>query len=74
MDLEKRPETSIVPKEEVDELKKQVEVLQEAVEHLHMELQEAKLDQSKPIITSDMVGQIGGLILGALAIIGIFWL
>ncbi|KOO47634.1 hypothetical protein [Priestia koreensis] len=74
MDLEKRPETSIVPKEEVDELKKQVEVLQEAVEHLHIELQEAKLNQPKPVITSDMVGQIGGMILGALAIIGIFWL
>ncbi|MCM3006248.1 hypothetical protein [Priestia koreensis] len=74
MDLEKRPETSIVPKEEVDELKKQVEVLQEAVEHLHTELQEAKINHLKPVITSDMVGQIGGLILGALAIIGIFWL
>ncbi|MGN7484764.1 hypothetical protein [Priestia megaterium] len=60
---------------------RQIQALHGQIEDLKEEMYQMKLDIStlekengKPVLTPALVGQIGGFVLGGLAIIGIFWM
>ena len=55
-------------------LKEDIVALEKRIEHLEKEIQELEFLAPKPIITSAQIGQIGGFLLGAITLIGIFWL
>ena len=44
------------------------------MEKIEQDLEDIKFFTPKPVLTPAMIGQVGGIILGALVIIGIFWL
>ncbi|MGG2014789.1 hypothetical protein [Bacillus sp. S10(2024)] len=75
MNLEKRKSAE----EEIVELKELVKELHGSIHQLQSEVQQ--LRHERPVVqmkkgiewTPTMVGQVGGIILGGLAIIGIFW-
>ncbi|PGZ99806.1 hypothetical protein COE51_08415 [Bacillus pseudomycoides] len=75
MNLEKKKSGE----EEIAELKELVKELHGSIHQLQAEVQQ--LRHERPIVqmkkgmewTPAMIGQVGGIILGALAIIGIFW-
>ncbi|WP_242222265.1 hypothetical protein [Bacillus cereus group sp. BfR-BA-01380] len=75
MNLEKKKSAE----EEIVELKELVKELHGSIHQLQAEVQQ--LMHERPVVqmkkgiewTPTMIGQVGGLILGALAIIGIFW-
>ena len=75
MNLEKRKSAE----EEIVELKELAKELHGASHQLQSEVQQ--LRHERPVVqmkkgiewTPTMVGQVGGIILGGLAIIGIFW-
>ncbi|MEH7462298.1 hypothetical protein V7166_09480 [Bacillus thuringiensis] len=75
MNLEKRKSAE----EEIVELKELVKELHGSIHQLQAEVQQMRHErpavQMKKGIewTPTMVGQVGGIILGGLAIIGIFW-
>ncbi len=66
-ELKSREETNTQLLNEVKEMRTKMEKLEQDIEDI-------KFFTPKPIVTPAMIGQIGGLILGALVIIGIFWL
>lgn len=55
-------------------LKEDIVALEKRIEQLEKEMHELEFLAPKPIITSAQIGQIGGFVLGAIALIGIFWL
>ncbi|MDC2866482.1 hypothetical protein [Bacillus sp. BP-3] len=75
MNLEKRKSAE----EEIVELKELVKELHGSIHQLQSEVQQMR--HERPVVqmkkgiewTPTMVGQVGGIILGGLAIIGIFW-
>ncbi|ENQ3081234.1 hypothetical protein V7024_10035 [Bacillus sp. JJ864] len=75
MNLEKRKSAE----EEIVELKELVKELHGSIHQLQAEVQQMR--HERPVVqmkkgiewTPTMVGQVGGIILGGLAIIGIFW-
>ncbi|HDX9579409.1 hypothetical protein M3215_03330 [Bacillus cytotoxicus] len=75
MNLEKRKSAE----EEIVELKELVKELHGSIHQLQAEVQQ--LRHERPVVqmkkgiewTPKMVGEVGGIILGGLAIIGIFW-
>lgn len=55
----------------LDEMKK----MNEKIDKLEEEIEDVKFFATpQPVVTPAMIGQIGGIVLGALAIIGFFWL
>lgn len=55
-------------------LKEEIDSLERRIEQLEKEMHELEFLAPKPMITSAQIGQIGGFVLGAIALIGIFWL
>ena len=66
-ELKVRNETNAQLLQEVKEMKTKMEKLEQDIEDI-------KFFTPKPLVTSAMIGQVGGILLGALVIIGIFWL
>ncbi|MBS4216791.1 hypothetical protein KHA96_00520 [Bacillus sp. FJAT-49711] len=56
-----------------DRLMTEIAELKETVKKLESEIEDIKFFTKRPLLDSGTIGTIGGLILGALAIIGIFW-
>lgn len=55
-------------------LKEEIVNLEARVQRLEKELHELEFLAPKPVITSEHIKQIGGFILGAIVLIGIFWM
>lgn len=58
---------------EVTELKEKIASLEQNVNILQKELWEIRYEKKKFQWTPATIGQVGGLILGAIVLIGIFW-
>ncbi|MCJ8009578.1 hypothetical protein ACFFF5_13470 [Lederbergia wuyishanensis] len=56
-----------------DQLLQELSELKEMVKKLESDVEDIKFFTKRPIFDSGTIGTVGGLILGALAIIGIFW-
>ncbi|MCR2821827.1 hypothetical protein [Lederbergia panacisoli] len=56
-----------------DQLIKEIAELKEMVRKLESEIEDIKFFTKRPLLDSGTIGTVGGIILGALAIIGIFW-
>lgn len=79
-----KEETSLQLLNELKELKareetntqllNEIKQMRTKMEKLEQDIEDIKFFTPKPVVTSSMIGQIGGIILGALVIIGIFWL
>ena len=55
-------------------LENEIITLEDRIARLEKEMHELEFLAPKPIITSAQIGQVGGFILGAIVLIGIFWL
>ncbi|MBS4195051.1 hypothetical protein [Lederbergia citri] len=56
-----------------DQLMTEIAELKEMVRKLESDIEDIKFFTKRPIFDSSTIGTVGGIILGALAIIGIFW-
>ncbi|MBS4200026.1 hypothetical protein KHA93_10200 [Bacillus sp. FJAT-49732] len=56
-----------------EQLLNEINELKEMVKKLESDIEDIKFFTKRPILDSGTIGTVGGLILGALAIIGIFW-
>ena len=56
------------------QLLNEMEKMRIKMEKIEQDLEDIKFFTPKPVLTPAMIGQVGGIILGALVIIGIFWL
>lgn len=54
-------------------LLKEIKQLNEKISKLETDIEDIKFFTPKPILNTETIGTIGGLILGALVIIGIFY-
>ncbi|WP_153731393.1 hypothetical protein [Sporosarcina obsidiansis] len=59
--------------QELSTLDSEVKELRDEVKQLREDLELINVFQKKPILTTEMVGTVGGLIIAALVIIGIFY-
>lgn len=59
--------------ESIQLLIKEVKELNEKITKMEAEIEDIKFFSPRPVLTPAMIGQIGGYVLGALAIIGLFW-
>jgi TolA-binding protein len=57
----------------IDDLNHTVQKLSEQVEQLQKEVAVLRENQDKPVLNPAIIGQIGGFVLGAIVLIGIFW-
>ncbi|RAS81166.1 hypothetical protein [Priestia endophytica] len=60
---------------EIEELRGKVKELENVTQILYEEIQnlQTSVPANTPRASSPLVGQIGGLVLGAIALIGLFW-
>ncbi|YCA43467.1 hypothetical protein M1E11_22315 [Bacillus sp. JZ8] len=60
---------------ELEELRGKVQELENVTQTLYEEIQtlQTSVPANTPRSSSPLVGQIGGLVLGAIALIGLFW-
>ncbi|WP_144460607.1 hypothetical protein [Siminovitchia fortis] len=62
-------------REEINtQLLNEVKEMKAKMEKLEQDIEDIKFFTPKPVVTPAMIGQIGGILLGALVIIGLFWL
>lgn len=60
--------------EQEQSLREEVKRLEKRIGKLEKDMMELEFLVPKPVISSAQIGQIGGFVLGAIALIGIFWL
>ena len=56
------------------QLLNEIKEMKTKMEKLEQDIEDIKFFTPKPVVTPAMIGQVGGILLGAWAIIGIFWL
>ncbi|MFX3625336.1 MAG: hypothetical protein ACE3JP_15225 [Ectobacillus sp.] len=59
--------------EELEEVKEALKQLQLSVDLLQSEVYHLRYEKPRTVWTPALIGQIGGFILGAIVLIGIFW-
>ncbi|MEC1070771.1 hypothetical protein [Priestia megaterium] len=59
---------------QIQALHGQIEDLKEEMYQMKLDISTLEKEKGKPVLTPVLVGQIGGFVLGGLAIIGIFWM
>lgn len=59
--------------EENEQLSKDMQELKNSVQQLSNEIEVLKNQKARPALTPGIVGQIGGILLGAIVLLGIFW-
>ncbi|MDO6850906.1 hypothetical protein Q4S57_23525 [Priestia megaterium] len=59
---------------QIQALHGQIEDLKEEMYQMKLDISTLEKEKGKSVLTPALVGQIGGFILGGLAIIGIFWM
>ncbi|PGX79718.1 hypothetical protein [Priestia megaterium] len=60
---------------QIQALHSQIEDLKEEMYQMKLDISTLEKEKGKPVLTTPaLVGQIGGFVLGGLAIIGIFWM
>lgn len=55
-------------------VKEKIIALEDRIIRLEKEIQELEFLTPKPVVTSAQIGQIGGYLMGAIVLIGIFWM
>ncbi|MDN3360698.1 hypothetical protein QU577_02885 [Priestia megaterium] len=59
---------------QIQALHGQIEDLKEEMYQMKLDISALEKEKGKPVLTPALVGQIGGFVLGGLAIIGILWM
>ncbi|QQZ11301.1 hypothetical protein [Heyndrickxia vini] len=59
--------------QENEQLKYEIQELRNQVNQLSAQVEILKDQKSRPALSTGLVGQIGGILLGAIVLIGIFW-